>query len=99
MRIQPPVFASKKASMAAFGAAVITFVMTALPILMPTVPDEVWKSLANLLTQLFSLYLIGQSSVDVVESFRGGRVTLDASKIALETGGAQNESDSANPAP
>lgn len=68
MQINPPVFGSKKASMAALGAALITFIMTVLPVVFPDVSPDIWKELSALLTQILSFYLVGQSIADVAAS-------------------------------
>ena len=75
----PPVFGSKKASLAVIGAALVSLVMTVLPLLFPTVPAEVWAKLATLLTAIVTVYLAGQSAVDVVGKYKtiDGQSQLD----------------------
>ena len=68
--MKPIIFKSKKATMAVV-AAVVTFLLTILPVFFPDLPADVLAQAGDVVLKIAALYLGAQGLVDVATVLKG----------------------------
>mgnify|MGYP007073313517 CR=1 FL=1 len=65
----PPIFGSKKATLAVISAF-LTFLLSILPVLLPEVDPSIFQDAANFIMKIVMLYLPSQAAVDIAKVFK-----------------------------
>jgi hypothetical protein len=63
---QPPIFGSKKATLAVISAA-LTMLLTVLPIFFPNVDPSIFQDAADFILKIVTVYLPSQAVIDVAK--------------------------------